>query len=95
MPNVNAALGIAQLEKINIFLKAKKVLSKKYLKAFKNIKGVSLYVDPKNSNSNHWLQTLILNKRNINLKNKILKESHKKLIFVRPAWKLISELKPY
>ena len=95
MPNLNAALGLAQIEKIHIYLRAKKTLFKKYFNVFKKIKGVSLYKQPKNANSNYWLQTLILHNNNINLKNKILKKSHKNLIYIRPAWRLISELKPY
>ena len=95
MPNLNAALGLAQFEKIHTFLKAKKILFKKYFNVFNKIKGISLYKEPRNANSNYWLQTLILSNNNVNLKNKILKESHKKLIYTRPVWKLISELKPY
>jgi aminotransferase in exopolysaccharide biosynthesis len=95
MPNLNAALGLAQIEKIHTFLKAKRILFKRYLRVFNKIKGISLYKEPKNANSNYWLQTLILNGNNVNLKNKILKESHKKLIYARPVWRLISELKPY
>ena len=95
MPNLNAALGLAQFEKIHTFLKAKRTLFKKYYNVFNKIKGISLYKEPKNANSNYWLQTLILNKKHSSLKNKILKESHKKLIYIRPVWKLISELKPY
>jgi len=95
MPNLNAALGLAQFEKIHTFLKAKRTLFKKYYNVFNKIKGISLYKEPKNANSNYWLQTLILNKNHSSLKNKILKESHKKLIYIRPVWKLISELKPY
>ena len=95
MPNLNAALGLAQFEKIHIFLKAKRILFKKYYNVFNKIKGISLYKEPKNANSNYWLQTLILNKNYSSLKNKILKESHKKLIYTRPVWKLTSELKPY
>jgi len=94
MPNLNAALGLAQIEKINIFLKAKRTLFKKYFKIFKKIKGVSVYKEPKNAHSNYWLQALILN-NNIFIKNKILKETHKKLIYTRPVWRLISQLKPY
>jgi dTDP-4-amino-4,6-dideoxygalactose transaminase len=59
------------------------------------MKGISLYKESNNANSNYWLQTLILDKNNVNLKNKILKESHKKLIYTRPVWRLISELDPY
>jgi len=95
MPNLNAALGLAQFEKIHTFLKAKRTLFKKYYNVFNEIKGISLYKEPKNANSNYWLQTLVLNKNHSSLKNKILKESYKKLIYTRPAWKLISELKPY
>jgi len=95
MPNLNAALGLAQLEKIHIFLKAKRALFKKYFNVFNKMKGISLYKESNNANSNYWLQTLILDKNNVNLKNKILKESHKKLIYTRPVWRLISELDPY
>ena len=95
MPNLNAALGVAQIEKINIFLKAKRILFKKYFNIFRKIKGISLYKEPKNANSNYWLQTLVINKNNIHLRNKILKESHRKSIYTRPAWRLISELRPY
>ena len=95
MPNLNAALGLAQLEKIHIFLKAKRTLFKKYFNVFNKMKGISLYKESNNANSNYWLQTLILHKNNVNLKDKILKESHKKLIYALPVWRLISELEPY
>ena len=92
MPNLNAALGVAQIEKLPIFLKAKRILFKKYFKVFSKIKGISLYKEPKNASSNYWLQTLVLNKNSISLRNKILNKSHKELIYTRPAWKLISDL---
>ena len=95
MPNLNAALGLAQLEKIHIFLKAKRTLFKKYFNVFNKMEGISLYKESNNADSNYWLQTLIINKNDVNLKNKILKESHKKLIYARPVWRLISELAPY
>tara|TARA_B110000438_G_scaffold259700_1_gene269296 strand:- start:2546 stop:3712 length:1167 start_codon:yes stop_codon:yes gene_type:complete len=95
MPNLNAALGLAQLEKIHIFIKAKKKLFKKYFNIFEKEKDISVFKQPDNSNSNYWLQTLVLKKKNIKLKNEILKELHKNSIRARPAWKLISELKPY
>ena len=95
MPNLNAALGLAQLEKIHTFIKAKKKLFKKYFNIFEEEKDVSVFKQPVNSNSNYWLQTLVLKKKNIKLKDKILKELHKESIYARPAWKLISELKPY
>ena len=95
MPNINAALGLAQLERINIFLSAKRKLFNKYYLKLKKIKGVSLMKEPKESKSNYWLQTIILDKSEASLKNKLLSNLHKQKIFSRPVWKLISELKPY
>jgi dTDP-4-amino-4,6-dideoxygalactose transaminase len=95
MPNLNAALGLAQIENLSKFLKAKRILYKKYQKVFDKVEGVSLFKEITNAKSNYWLQTLILDKKNIKFKNKILKLAHKNSIFIRPAWKLISDLKPY
>ena len=95
MPNINAALGIAQLEKIKVFLKAKRKILSIYSKVFEKIDGVELYKEPKFSKSNYWLQTLVLNKKNSKIKNIILKKLYQNKIYARPVWKLISELKPY
>ena len=95
MPNINAALGLAQLEKLQLFLNAKKKLFFKYKKSFKKLLGLKLYENNKLSDSNYWLQTVILDKKNSKYKNKIIQLAHKKQIFLRPAWKLISNLKPY
>jgi aminotransferase in exopolysaccharide biosynthesis len=95
MPSLNAALGLAQLEKIDLFIKAKRDLFLRYTNKFSKIKEVSIYKELKKSKSNYWLQTLILSEKNSFLKNKILKKLHSKSIKARPAWKLISSLKPY
>jgi len=95
MPNINAALGLAQLKKINFFLRAKRKLYQIYLKNFTNIDGVKLFKEPLKSKSNYWLQTIVLDKNQIKKKNKILKLLYEKKIFCRPVWKLISDLKPY
>ena len=95
MPSINAALGLAQFLNLKTFLKAKRKLFFKYFKALEKLEGVSLFKEPKNARSNYWLQTLILDKKSMKFKNKILKEFHKKKIFSRPTWKLISDLKPY
>ena len=95
MPSINAALGLAQLKKINFFLKAKRKLYQIYLKNFTNIDGVKLFQEPLKSKSNYWLQTIVLDKNKMKKKNKILKTLHENKIFCRPVWKLISDLKPY
>ena len=65
------------------------------MKSFKKVEGVKIFKDNKFEKSNYWLQTLILNTRFKKYKNKILRENFKKKIYLRPAWKLISNLKPY
>ena len=95
MTNVNAAMGVAQLEKIKIFLKAKKEIFSKYSRTLNKIEGIDIFKEPKSCKSNYWLQTLVLSKKNSKFKNLILKKLHKSKIYARPSWKLISELKPY
>ena len=95
MPSINAALGSAQLSQIKKFVKSKRNLFLRYEKSFKDIEGIKIFRDNKLEKSNYWLQTLILSERLKKYKKKIHKENFKKKIFLRPAWKLISDLKPY
>ena len=95
MPSLNAALGLGQLEKIDFFLKRKKLLFKKYSETLKPIKEINIFKENINSKSNYWLQTLILENKYKHLKNKILNHFFSKKIYARPVWRLISELKPY
>ena len=95
MPSLNAALGLAQIKKIDIFLKAKRKLFFKYSENFKKFDGASIFKEGENLKSNYWLQTLILEKKYKYLKNQLINYCYKKKIFLRPTWKLISNLKPY
>ena len=72
MPSLNAALGLAQISKIDIFLKAKRKLFYQYSKNFNNLIGIRIFREGKNLKSNYWLQTLILDNKYKNLKNKLL-----------------------
>ena len=92
LPNLNAALGCAQLKRFYKFLKQKRELLIKYQHAFKNIYEVSMLTEPQNCRSNYWLQTLILKYPNINLRNDILNYSIKKKISTRPAWTLMHHI---
>ncbi len=95
MPSLNAALGLAQLTKIKIFLNAKRKLFHKYSNNFNSIPGVQIFKEGKNLRSNYWLQTLILEKKYKNVKDSLINYCYNRKIFVRPAWKLISSLRPY
>lgn len=93
MPNINAALGCAQLEKMNDFLKKKKELTAKYEEIVSELEGVQLFKQPSHSDSNYWLQTLILND-SFN-REEVLAFLNENGVMSRPIWQPISELDMY
>jgi perosamine synthetase len=95
MPNINAALGCAQMEKLPEKIRLKRDLFKKYKQAFTSISGASIFKEPINCHSNYWLQTLLLEDSSLALKDSILDASNTAGIMTRPTWKLISNLAPY
>ena len=95
MPNLNAALGCAQLEQLRGKLVAKRKLFKKYEEAFAKIEGINLFTEAINCQSNYWLQTLILDKSQAHQRDLILEVTNKDGIMTRPAWELINSLPPY
>ena len=93
MPNLNAALLVAQLEQLDKFLKNKKELALKYDKFFKNIDGIDFINQPENSSSNYWLQAVIL--KNVKTRDEFLKFTNKNGVMTRPIWKLMNELEMF
>ena len=92
MPNLNAALGLAQLEQLPSFIESKRGLFRKYQSAFQNIEGVRLFGEPSECKSNYWLQTLLLNEANIDQREALLEATNDVGLMTRPAWKLMNEL---
>jgi perosamine synthetase len=95
MPNINAALGCAQLEKLPDKLKAKRELFHRYKKAFEDLEGVAILSEPNNCQSNYWLQTLILEKARVDNRDLILEATNSVGIMTRPVWVLLNELLPF
>ena len=96
LPNLNAALGVSQIEKLNERLRMKRLLHKKYIDIFNDIEELEIMQETKNSKSNYWLTTLRLSTENPEkLKEQILKTAYSSRIFLRPSWKLLSELPMY
>lgn len=93
MPAINASLGYAQLLNIKKIISKKRELFKRYNGTFRNIKCAKLLKESKNSKSNYWLQTLILDKNYSSLKEKILKITNRHKIMTRPVWKPMHKLK--
>ena len=95
MPNINAALGCAQLERLTSKISAKKMLYENYRSAFKDISGIKLMSAPQKSQSNYWLQTLLLDSSNTFLRDEILSLTNSSGYMTRPVWRLLHELAPY
>ena len=92
MPNLNAALGLAQLENLPKFLSKKRKLFKKYVEIFKKIKGITIKKEPTGCKSNYWLQTLMIDEKNKHHKDILLEITNKNKIMTRPCWKPMHQL---
>lgn len=95
MPNLNAALGCAQLEQLPAMLASKRRLYELYRTAFAPVTGVKLMAEPDQCQSNYWLQTLLLNQESANQRDSILTATNKAGLMTRPAWILMHELTPF
>lgn len=95
MPNINAALGSAQIENLNRFLRSKRKLFLRYCKEFLKVNEVRLIKNPKFSQSNNWLNTIFIKKSSIKKRNKVLSLAKKNKIFLRPVWKPLHTLKHF
>lgn len=92
MPNLNAALLVAQLENLNSFIKNKRILAKKYEVFFKKT-NYNFFLESKNSQSNYWLNSIVL--KNKKKRNQFLEKTNSKGVKTRPIWKLMSDLKMF
>ncbi len=89
MPNINAALGVAQLENLNLFIERKRSVAHTYQKFFKE-KGIFFFIEPENCISNYWLNVIILESKAE--RDLFLTESNSQGVMTRPIWKLMNEL---
>lgn len=89
MPNINAALGCAQLENISSFLESKRQLFERYLAVFQHIPEVRLIKEPAGCKSNYWLQTLVLDESNAGIRDGVLEATNRAGYMTRPAWGLM------
>ena len=95
MPNLNAALGCAQLEQLPGFLASKRRLAEKYAQAFQDVESVQLVREPKDCQSNYWLQTLLLDESVADQRDVVLMATNDAGLMARPAWQLLHQLAPY
>ncbi len=92
MPNLNAALGLAQMEQLNSLLVSKRKLAEKYRDFFKS-KDIEFFSEPENSLSNYWLNAILLKSKEE--RDEFLKFTHEQGVKTRPAWRLMHKLPLY
>ena len=95
LPNLNAALGCAQLELLPDFLKRKRNLAEAYRQALAPVAGVSFVTEPEGCVSNYWLNALLLDAEDMALRDEILEKTNAANIMTRPAWTLMHKLPMY
>ena len=95
LPNLNAALGCAQLEQLPAMLAAKRELFARYQTAFATVQGVKLMAEPEQCQSNYWLQTLLLDVDQVGQRDLVLAATNAATYMTRPAWILMYDLAPF
>ena len=90
MPNINAALGCAQLEHLDEYIKDKRETAKAYAAFFDNYEGVDFFTEPDNAFSNYWLNVVILPDHSRQLA--FLQETNDNGVMTRPIWELMNRL---
>ena len=92
MPNLNAALLVAQLENLDKFLENKRELADIY-KEFFATENIKFVIEPKESKSNYWLNSVILQDRN--QRNDFLEFTNNNGVMTRPIWTLMNKLEMF
>ncbi len=92
MPNINAAVGCAQMENLPKFLESKRDVAKKYEAFFGNL-DIPLFTEKENCRSNYWLNAILLNDRQE--RDNLLAFCHENQIMSRPVWTLMNKLPMY
>lgn len=89
MPNINAALGCAQLEKLPEYVEKKRRLAEKYREALENVPGIRFFVEPEFAKSNYWLNAILLDEAVANERDYVLGILNDAGIGSRPIWDLM------
>lgn len=92
MPNLNAALGCAQMERLPGFLERKRELAKRYQTAFSGIPAIRFMAEPEQTRSNYWLNTVRMERPDKNVRDRLLAAANDAGYQCRPTWTLLHKL---
>ena len=90
MPNINAALGCAQLENLDKYVASKRKVAAEYIEFFKNVDGIDFFEEPENTFSNYWLSAVVLEDKEAQLD--FLQQTNDNGVMTRPIWELMNRL---
>lgn len=93
MPNINAALGCAQLENLERYVEDKRETADIYKKFFTTISDVTFFTEPKNCRSNYWLNVIIMKDKKA--QQDFLEYTNDNGVMTRPVWELMPRLKMF
>lgn len=95
MPNINAALGCAQLEQLPGFIERKRNLARQYKEAFENVSWIRFFSEPEYARSNYWLNVLVLDRAFAYERDHLLELTNNAGIMTRPLWTPMHKLNMY
>jgi len=95
MPNLNAALGVAQLEQLDGFVAAKRRLALRYQETLGNLSGLRVVDEPDGARSNFWLNAIVIDEDQADIRDAILSATNDAGLMTRPVWTLMHHLPMY
>jgi perosamine synthetase len=95
MPNLNAAMGVAQLTKLDSYLAAKRRLADRYAETFAAIEGMTFLHEPEGTKSNYWLCAVRIDEPDKAVRDELLGSANADGLRCRPFWNLLSEQQMY
>jgi len=95
MPNLNAAMGVAQLTKLEGYLANKREIAARYASNFADIPGLTFMAEPAGTTSNYWLCAVRVDGADVSLRDELLRASNDDGLQARPFWNLLSEQRMY
>lgn len=93
MPNINAALGCAQLENLDRYVENKRETAQIYADFFKNIPDITFFTEPENCRSNYWLNVVMLKDKAA--QQEFLEYTNNHGVMTRPVWELMNRLEMF
>lgn len=93
MPNINAALGCAQLENLERYIENKRETAQIYADFFKNIPDITFFTEPENCRSNYWLNVVMLKDKAA--QQEFLEYTNNHGVMTRPVWELMNRLEMF